>query len=45
VNLIIPAPKTRALDMVPPIQNGDSIENGCNDFDSASIIYGHRIPE
>jgi hypothetical protein len=33
VNLNIPAPKIRALEMGPNIQNGDFLKNGSNDFD------------
>jgi hypothetical protein len=40
MNLNIPAPKSGVLQIGPKIRNGDFLENGSNDFDYISLIYG-----
>jgi hypothetical protein len=36
----IPGPKRGALQISPKIHNGNFLENGSNDFDQISIVYG-----
>jgi hypothetical protein len=45
VNLNIPAPKSGTLQIGPKMQNGDFLENGSNDFENISVIYGDHIPK
>jgi hypothetical protein len=45
VSLNIPTPKLEALEMDSNTHNGDFLENGSNDFDYISIIYGDHVPK
>jgi hypothetical protein len=46
VNMIkIPAPKIVVFQILLTIQNRDFLENGSNDFDQISVIYGDHGSE
>jgi hypothetical protein len=45
MNMSTPLPKLPVLQMIPENQNCNFLENGSNDFDYISEVYGNHLPK